>query len=144
MCCQFDTFYAVKIYAASSSARSGCLSISRNKHNIPGGENLPCSQSRSVATGGAMRSANACCDRPDLARAERTRICSGVVTRPVPALASASAFLTSDSSPAQWHERFFQYPCHTAFSISHGEMFAWSDLVYIIISITSPRSVRLK
>jgi hypothetical protein len=50
-----------KRYAALNSCdSSGCLMMSFSRHTTPpGGANLPCSQSRSVATGVAMRSAKA-------------------------------------------------------------------------------------
>jgi hypothetical protein len=40
----------------------------------PGGMERPCSQSRMVATGVRISSANACCDKPSLMRAERTAV----------------------------------------------------------------------
>ena len=49
-----------RAYAASSAVSSGCLIIKRNRHSTaPDGAKRPCSQSRRVATGVPMRSANA-------------------------------------------------------------------------------------
>lgn len=67
-----------------------------NRHNTPpGGVNRPCSQSRKVATGVFIRSAKACCDKPVLYRAARTKLCSAVVALPNPACISASPCRTS-------------------------------------------------
>ena len=70
------------------------MSLSKHK-TPPGGVKRPCSQSRSVATGVAIRVANSACDKPVLARACRSNICSGVVTRPMPAFASLRAARSS-------------------------------------------------
>lgn len=67
-----------------------------SKHiKAPGGQNRPCSQSLKVATGVLIRSANACCYKPVSVRAARTRICSAVWVRPIPACISANPCLTS-------------------------------------------------
>ncbi len=59
--------------------------MSFSKHcTAPEGEKRPCSQSRKVATGVLIRSANACCDKPVSWRVVRSRICSGACTRPTP------------------------------------------------------------
>lgn len=70
--------------------------MSFSKHcTAPEGEKRPCSQSRKVATGVLIRSANACCDKPVSWRAVRSRICSGVCTRPTPDCISAKLCLSS-------------------------------------------------
>ncbi len=70
--------------------------MSFNKHcTAPDGEKRPCSQSRKVATGVSIRSANACCDKPVSWRAVRSRICSGVCTRRTPDCIWAKLCLSS-------------------------------------------------
>ena len=87
----------IECHAVSNSIESsGCKLMSLSKHKTPpGGVKRPCSQSRSVATGVVIRVANSACYKPVLARACRSKICSGVVTRPMPAFASLRAARSS-------------------------------------------------
>jgi hypothetical protein len=55
--------------------------ILSRRNTAPGGVNRPCSQSRNVATGVWIRSANCGCESPSAWRADLTSICSGVVVR---------------------------------------------------------------
>lgn len=81
---------------ANSCNNSGWFTNKRIRQSTTaGGAKRPCYQSRSVGTGVAIRSANEAWVNPERPCAWRTRICSGVVTRPEPALASASAWRRS-------------------------------------------------